>query len=81
MYYIGDTIRTSNRVSKKDYEKLKTNNIKPGSIGEVVDIIYVVKFDNTILELQENSLDCFTEEKVNAYDPSVEYLKNMFGMK
>lgn len=81
MFYVGQKIKTSNQVSKKDYEKLKANNIKPGSSGEIVDIVYVIKFENVTIELEENSLD-YNDEKSNyENDSTLDQLKNMFGIK
>jgi hypothetical protein len=80
MFYISQKIRTSNQVSKKDYETLKANGIKPGSPGEIVDIVYVIKFENTTIELEENSLD-YNDEKNYETDSTLDQLKNMFGMK
>ncbi len=83
MFYIGDTIRTSNKVSKKDYESLKRNGIKPGTYGEIVDIIYVIDFNGTRIGMNENSLDeiSINKENNNVENDTLNTLKNMFGMK
>ena len=83
MLYIGQKIRTSKQVSKRDYERLKIAGIKPGTVGEIVDIIYVVKIGNCTVELEDSSIDYANDEKSTKDDPTVvvDYLKNLFGMK
>ena len=83
MLYIGQKVRTSYQVSKRDYERLKAAGIKPGTVGEIVDIIYVVKIGNCTVELEDSSIDYANDEKSTKDDPTaiVDHLKNMFGMK
>lgn len=56
-FFINDFIRTSNKVLRVDLENLKKANIKPGTKGEIIDIIFKVKFGNTIMDLHEDSLN------------------------
>jgi len=83
MLYIGQKVRTANQVSKKDYQKLKAGSIKPGTAGEIVDIVYIVKLGDHFIELEDSSLDYANDEKSTKDDPTVvvDYLKNLFGMK
>jgi hypothetical protein len=83
MLYIGQKVKTSRQVSKRDYERLKATGIKPGTVGEIVDIIYVVKIGDCTVELEDGSIDYANDEKSTKDDPTVvvDYLKNLFGMK
>jgi hypothetical protein len=83
MLYIGQKVRTSKQVSKRDYERLKIAGIKPGTVGEIIDIVYVVKIGNCTVELEDSSIDYANDEKSTKDDPTVvvDYLKNLFGMK
>jgi len=83
MLYIGQKVRTSKQVSKRDYERLKIAGIKPGTVGEIIDIVYVVKIGNCTVELEDSSIDYANDEKSTKDDPTavVDHLKNMFGMK
>ena len=83
MLYIGQKVRTSKQVSKRDYERLKIAGIKPGTVGEIIDIVYVVKIGNCTVELEDSSIDYANDEESTKDDPTVvvDYLKNLFGMK
>ena len=83
MLYIGQRVKTARQVSKRDYERLKAAGIKPGTVGEIVDIVYVVKIGDYTVELEDSSLDYANDEKSTKDDPTVvvDYLKNLFGMK
>ena len=80
MLYIGQKVRTANQVSKRDYERLKAAGIKPGTVGEIVDIVYVVKIGNCTVELEDSSLDYGTEETHHA-GVDLDGLKNFLGIK
>jgi len=81
--YVGDTVRTVNKITQKDYDILKRNNIKPGTLGEVVGIIVVVNFNGITLEIDESAVEYDTQKSsTNKNDDSVvDNLMNMFGMK
>ena len=80
MLYIGQKVRTSKQVSKRDYERLKIAGIKPGTVGEIIDIVYVVKIGNCTVELEDSSIDYANEETHHA-GIDLGGLKNMFGIK
>ena len=80
MLYIGQRVKTARQVSKRDYERLKAAGIKPGTVGEIVDIVYVVKIGDYTVELEDSSIDYANEEPHHA-GIDLDGLKNMFGMK
>ena len=86
-FYTGDKIRTSNKAHKEDIAKLKEHKVKPGTIGEVVDVLVKVKFDDdTEIWLHEDYLDYYEEpsnKKLNPFNDTdaVDFLSGMFGFK
>lgn len=82
MFEINDSVKTISKIIKKDYDILKQNNIKPGSIGEVIDITVKVRFGSVVVELNESSLEYNNTKKQQEYNSSVvDNLMNMFGMR
>ena len=83
MIEIGDTVRTVNKISQKDYDTLKRNNIKPGTLGEVEEVLVVVNFNGVKLVLNESSVEYNVEKRTtNKSDGStLDNLQKMFGFK
>jgi len=80
MFDICDSVKTSKKVSKKDYVTLKQNNIKPGMGGTIVDVFFRVRFGNAVIELSGDSLENnYTKNKKDT--TIVDDIMGMFGMK
>lgn len=80
---IGDQVRTVNKITKKDYDTLKRNGIKPGTLGEVIGIMVIVNFNGVTIGLDEGSVEYNVQKKTtnNGDDKVLDSLKDMFGFK
>jgi hypothetical protein len=83
MFEVGDPVRTVSKVTQKDYDALKRNGIKPGTLGEITGIMVIVNFNGVTVGLDESSVEYEVTSKPSStdYDGTLDHLKNMFGFK
>ena len=80
-FYVGDKVRTKQKVTQRTKDILVANEIKPGEIGVVTKIIVTVKFKGKEVMLDEDALDAYYEKSKNVVDDGLDLLKDMFGFK
>jgi hypothetical protein len=81
---VGDKVQTIKKVTQKDYDILKHNNIKPGTVGEIVGITILVNFNGVIVELDESAIRFYVHQNTTPdkqEDSIIDNLRNIFGMK
>lgn len=80
----GDLVEVRKKVVRSEYELLKKNNIKPGTIGVIQDTYSAIKFGDIIITLKTDSIDYNYQrnKKITpTEDATLDQLKNMFGFK
>jgi len=83
MIDIGDKVRTVNKITQKEYDTLKRNNIRPGTLGEIEEVLVVVNFKGVKLILNESSVEYVTQKRTTneSDDSTLDNLQKMFGFK
>ena len=81
-FYEGDKVCACNKVSAKDRDILKANDILPGTKGAVVsEMTYVtVNFGGKLVTVSDEAIE-YNEAASTKDEDQLNRLKDIFGMK